>query len=385
MSTGRFILLSIIGIVFVWIGSIGTILWIGRGWGGGGSPSADHAAVHYSEPSSEELPILWKAPTFEYPDQSGQAVSQQSLLGQVWIANFIFTRCTTVCPTLSAEMVMLQRNLVHPDFRFVSFSVDPDHDSPEVLETYASRWGAEERWLLLSTDTQTLNSTAEGMGVAVAKTDDEENPIIHSSLFLLVDAQGQVRGAYDSKDPVAMKRLLAEARSLLRETDRPRALAEAVPAQDADGIQAGAKIYAALSCAACHEQPKIAPPLTGLWGRPVALHGGGTAMADEDYMRESILDAGAKRVAGYLPLMPSYRDQLSTHQVAQLVAYLQSLEGDSGDGAGPAPDAAAVAVDPVCEMEVRVVHDTPQAAYAGETYYFCNQGCREKFVQVRER
>src|SRR5574340_1657251 len=72
------------------------------------------------------LPTLWNVPAFSAVDQDGQAVTEQSLRGHVWLAAFIFTRCTTVCPAISNRMAQLRRTLPAADMRFVSFSVDPD-------------------------------------------------------------------------------------------------------------------------------------------------------------------------------------------------------------------------------------------------------------------
>ena len=90
-------------------------------------------AVAYSSSArsrAEHPPVLWAAPEFSLVDQEGAPTSKASLRGRVWIANFIFTRCTSVCPTLTARMRALQRKLPNPELRFVSFSVDPEHDPP---------------------------------------------------------------------------------------------------------------------------------------------------------------------------------------------------------------------------------------------------------------
>jgi protein SCO1/2 len=89
---------------------------------------------------------------FTLTDQEGRAVSRSQLLGKVWVASFIFTRCATLCPQVCATLAQLQEQIrTEPDVRLVSFSVDPDEDTPAVLKKYAARFGADpERWLFLT-------------------------------------------------------------------------------------------------------------------------------------------------------------------------------------------------------------------------------------------
>src|SRR5262245_58590644 len=82
------------------------------------------------------LKSLFPAPDFAYTDQRGARVTKQALAGRPWVANFVFTTCRTVCPLLTAKMVQLQRKLPGVPVRFVSFSVDPEHDTPQALLEY---------------------------------------------------------------------------------------------------------------------------------------------------------------------------------------------------------------------------------------------------------
>jgi len=101
-----------------------------------------------------------------------------------------------------------------------------------------------------------------------------------------------------------------------------------VPVQTAPAV-AGGELYARLACGNCHrEEPGLAgPPLHGLFGREVELADGRTVRADEQYLRESILRPGAKVVAGYQPVMPSYQSQVTEENVLALIDYIKSLEG----------------------------------------------------------
>ncbi|HXN30840.1 MAG TPA: YHS domain-containing protein, partial [Polyangiaceae bacterium] len=134
---------------------------------------------------------------------------------------------------------------------------------------------------------------------------------------------------------------------------------------------------------ACHSDPRIAPTLAGLVGATVPVGRGETTVADDAYLRESILDPARKVVAGYNPLMPPYRGHLTDAEVDDLVAYLHSLEASAGDpspGAAASRGATAAEVrDPVCGMHLMPSLGSPRADYLGKTYYFCGDPCRDRF------
>lgn len=323
--------------------------------------------------ASGELPVMWQVPKFSFVDQNGRRTTASDLEGHVFIADFVFTSCTTVCPLITAKMALLQRRLeAHSSLRFVSFSVDPERDTPEALKRYAAAWRpAETRWLLLSTTPNELKSLASGMFVNVRPV---ENDIAHSNLFFLVDARGGVRGIYESDRNDALERLVGDAEALLRATPEP---AEVGPGPHRSGN--GRELYAALGCGACHARSELAPPLEGLAGRRVRLEGGTELTADAPYVRESIVLPDAKRVEGHVLRMPGYEKELTKSELDGLVAYVMTL----GAGATPARETAApteIAVDPVCSMKVRVTSATPRAEHAGRTAYFCSESCRERFV-----
>jgi protein SCO1/2 len=155
---------------------------------------------------------------FSFRSQHGTLVSERELRGHVWIANFIFTRCIGACPVLTAKLTALQRQLGDPRLRFVSFSVDPEHDTPELLASYAARWnGGESRWLLLSTDRRGIDALTLGVRATLEATSDALNPILHTTKFFLVDGAGSVRGVYESSDESELGRLMADAQTLASE------------------------------------------------------------------------------------------------------------------------------------------------------------------------
>jgi protein SCO1/2 len=337
-----------------------------------------------------KLAVLWPAPAFSALDQSGQVVTEKTLANHVWIADFIFTRCTTACPLISAKMLLLRQAIERPDIRFVSFSVDPEFDTPAVLAGYAIRWHGDPRWLLLSGPLSQVARVAAAMKVGFEHTSDPENPIIHTTFFFLIDAAGRVRGIYDSLDDEALKRLVNDARALDggRPAREPGTVSVVMPGDDASSHAEtrGKVLFDSAGCAACHADARIAPSLAGISGSPVRLEGGATAVADPVYLRESILDPSASVVDGYQALMPSYRDHLSAGQVADLIVYMQSLHVPDTTARNVAqPPTSAKATDPVCGMKVVATDQSPHGTYGGRTYYFCSDSCRERFEKAPKK
>lgn len=155
-------------------------------------------------------------PDFSFTERSGKTCSKEDLIGNVWIADFIFTSCAGPCPLMSERMQHLQRDLAPiPDLRLVSFSVDPVRDTPEVLQAYADRYQADgQRWLFLTGPLQRIYDIAiDGFRITVEAA-RENNQIIHDTRFILVDRRGAIRGYYDSNSPDELQRLRKDAAAL---------------------------------------------------------------------------------------------------------------------------------------------------------------------------
>lgn len=164
----------------------------------------------------EPPPVLWPLPAFSLVNRDGRNVTLKDLAGSPWIADFIFTRCPASCPVMTARMSRLDRELPRdPGMRLVSISVDPEHDTPTVLQRYAASFKASDRWLFLTGDgKQIFRLSKEGFKLAVdaspQATAGTAEPILHSTRFVLVDGQGGVRGFYDGFDEESMKKLVRD-------------------------------------------------------------------------------------------------------------------------------------------------------------------------------
>ena len=173
----------------------------------------------YAAKTHETLPTYGRVPAFALVDQEGRSVSRDTLLGSVWIADFIFTRCAGQCPMMSAQMARLAATFSHDaSVRLVSFTVDPEWDTPPVLARYAEAQGAAgTRWSFVTGDSAQLRRLCqEGFQLSAADgAGTPEEPIAHSVRLVLVDRQGIIRGYYDATDAAAVKRLVRDLRKLL--------------------------------------------------------------------------------------------------------------------------------------------------------------------------
>jgi protein SCO1/2 len=163
----------------------------------------------FAEPSAP-LPVYAEVPEFSLNDETGATFGRENLLGKVWVADFIFTRCAGICPLMSAHTQKLQKDM--PFAHFVSFTTDPAYDSPQVLAAYAKNYGAEPgRWVFLTGAKETLDR------IAVAfKMNKLDEPMMHSGSFVLIDREGKVRGFYNSDDTERLSALRKDALALSR-------------------------------------------------------------------------------------------------------------------------------------------------------------------------
>ncbi|MGA2583405.1 MAG: SCO family protein [Tepidisphaeraceae bacterium] len=178
-------------------------------------PTANPDAVVSNAGSEEEsLPDLYPAPEFTLTDQHNQTITKSQLLGHPWICDFIFTTCADACPLMSTRMSALQ-NKLPPDVKLVSFTVDPLHDTPEVLAKYAQAYHAQDgRWLFLTGPVQTEDDVIRGMRLYFQPAQGQ-SVIQHSQHFVLVDAKGSVREYYDSSILGETDHLIADVQRLL--------------------------------------------------------------------------------------------------------------------------------------------------------------------------
>ena len=161
------------------------------------------------------LPVFGHVRDFSLVDQSGRPLRANNLAGHVWITDFIYTTCNGPCPMMTQKMGLLVRALPQDDrLRFVSFSVDPENDTPEVLKQYAATSGATDpRWLFVTGDRATIYALGQDSFHLVSEK-GETGPV-HSTFFALVDGSGAVRGFYRMDDALLLRRITSDVAALL--------------------------------------------------------------------------------------------------------------------------------------------------------------------------
>ena len=175
------------------------------------------------------LPILGIVPTFSLIERTQQPFGHTDLTGSIWVANFIFTHCPGRCPLLSQRMARLHTTLRTKPVRFVSFSVDPERDTPEVLQVYARRYRADgQRWLFLTGERSAMYALIRNgfrLGVEALAPNDPRltthEPIVHSNRFVLIDPQRRIRGYYRGDDTESIAQLLQDLETLMATRSAP--------------------------------------------------------------------------------------------------------------------------------------------------------------------
>ena len=162
----------------------------------------------------DDLPRFGRLPEFSLQDHHGDPATLAGLKGRIWVADFIFTRCGGACPAMTARMSRLRHD-VPDEVAFVSFTVDPANDTPEVLARYAANFKSDARWRFVTgrrTDLYALSTdgfklAAMEVPAAQQRPGEGDGPFLHSSKFVLVDRFGEIRGYYDSTDEDDVKKL----------------------------------------------------------------------------------------------------------------------------------------------------------------------------------
>ncbi len=169
------------------------------------------------------LDVVGEAPNFTLTNQFGRSVSRTDLLGQVWIADVIFTRCPISCEKMTQRMKALEKEI--PDrspVRFVSITADPDYDTPVILKKYAEERRLDQsRWHFLTGPKPEVYALSVG-GLKFAVLDNEDKTIpnnffVHSTQFALVDKRGKIRGYFEGTEEEERKQLLLAVKKLVRE------------------------------------------------------------------------------------------------------------------------------------------------------------------------
>jgi protein SCO1/2 len=203
---------------------------------------AGHVARSSTPPpevSLERLGRYGHVPPFSLTERSGRPIGRDDLLGHVAVIDFIYTECTETCPTQSLQLARLQKDFAEAkDLRLLSITVDPRHDTPEVLARYAARHGADDRWWFLTGDRHAIYCLArDGFHLSVVDagatqsiacgsawrfgpapawaSHGSKGLIMHSARLVLLDRAAEIRAYHLATDPDSLPKLEANLRRLL--------------------------------------------------------------------------------------------------------------------------------------------------------------------------
>lgn len=187
-----------------------------------------------SEKASEtaELPILGeryvdenqdtvyhRIADFAFINQMGDTISNADVAGKIYVADFFFTSCPTICPIMKKEMLRVYEAFRDkPDFKILSHSIDPTFDTQSVLKDYAEKLGVVDAstWNFLTGDQEKIFEIGQTSYLTTAMADQlEPGGFLHSGAFLLVDGEGRIRGVYDGTKSDQVDRLISDIPSLL--------------------------------------------------------------------------------------------------------------------------------------------------------------------------
>ena len=153
--------------------------------------------------STREMAVIGQVPDFEFVNQDGQTITNADYAGKVYVVEFFFTTCPSICPIMNQNMVKVQNEFYgNPGLGITSFSINPEYDTPDILKEYASSYKiTNPNWHLLTGDKQAIFKLAnEGFNLYVGEAPEVEGGFEHSGFFALIDQQGQIRSRFDEND-----------------------------------------------------------------------------------------------------------------------------------------------------------------------------------------
>ncbi|MBA4317296.1 MAG: SCO family protein [Flavobacterium sp.] len=150
---------------------------------------------------------------FSFTNQNGETITQKDYEGKVYVADFFFTTCKSICPKMTTNLVDVQKAFLHnPKVKLLSFSVMPDVDNVSVLKEYAKINGViDSKWNLVTGDKKAIYTMARKSYLAVKQgKPDEQYDMVHTENFVLVDSKKRVRGFYDGTNKEEIQRLIQD-------------------------------------------------------------------------------------------------------------------------------------------------------------------------------
>lgn len=161
-------------------------------------------------------------PAFKFVNQYGDSITDNNLNGKIYVADFFFTSCPSICPTMHRNMLNVYNEYkTNDNFKILSFSIDPKYDSVPVLKKYADKLGiAGQSWWLLQGSKDATYKLAGSFLTSVGEDASVPGGHVHDGWFILIDKQKHIRGTYNGVDEVEVKKLIADIKILQAEPEQ---------------------------------------------------------------------------------------------------------------------------------------------------------------------
>lgn len=146
----------------------------------------------------KNLYTVIKVPDFQLTDQNNKTITNKDMLGKVYLVEFFFSKCPTICPVMNSNMKEIEKQINNPEFGIISISIDPENDSPEALRLHADKIGVQsENWHFLTGDRYYICKLADQFNIYVGDKEDDSESLNHSGMIALVDKEGNIRCRYN--------------------------------------------------------------------------------------------------------------------------------------------------------------------------------------------
>jgi protein SCO1/2 len=185
----------------------------------------EHDVEFVKKGNGEIIPdtVYYTIPKFSFINQDGKEISHRDYQGKVFVADFFFTTCPSICPMLSSQMSRLQsltkKESLENDVMFLSHTVDPNHDLPDTLKKYATDLGADfSNWNFVTGSAEEIYWQAEnGYMLTAFPSDSAEGGFFHTDKIALIDRQMHIRGLYDGTSTKEVDKLFEDLKLLVKE------------------------------------------------------------------------------------------------------------------------------------------------------------------------
>ncbi|AII53532.1 SCO family protein [Hymenobacter sp. APR13] len=181
--------------------------------------------LKYAEPTSPSDTLPDPVPAFRLTNQEGQIITNQTFAGKVYVTDFFFATCPSICPKMQSELLRVYEQFKgNPDVLFLSHTIDPAHDSIPVLRDYAERLGIKDasRWHFATAPHDTVFALAKAYMTGAQKDSTVQGGYAHSGTFALIDSKRRIRGVYDGMEKSQVDQLIKDLPILLKEEAETR-------------------------------------------------------------------------------------------------------------------------------------------------------------------